>query len=143
MIVVQKHIWNGNSFYLQKRIIEFESGRNIDYEILTFWLSFVETRFEIFLTYICKTRTILFYKKNVNDPFTFNIFALWLWNFWNHKSFICFYHYRETKRKLVSNVRDVLIQEIMTISGSEFEGEAIDMDSVAFAGIGIDKLFWF
>jgi hypothetical protein len=41
---------------------------------------------------------------------------------------------RETKRKIVANVRDVLIQEIMTISDSEFEGEAIDMDSVAFAG---------
>ena len=31
----------------------------------------------------------------------------------------------------------------MTISGSEFEGEAIDMDSVAFAGNGNNKLFWF
>ena len=51
-----------------------------------------------------------------------------------------FYRYRETKRKLVSNVRDVLIQEIMTISGSEFEGEAIDMDSVAFAGNGNDLI---
>ena len=27
-----------------------------------------------------------------------------------------------------------MIQEVMTISNSEFEGEAIDMDSVAFAG---------
>ena len=34
----------------------------------------------------------------------------------------------------MANVRDVLIQEVMTISNSEFEGEAIDMDSVAFAG---------
>jgi len=42
--------------------------------------------------------------------------------------------YREIKRKIVANVRDVLIQEVMTISNSEFEGEAIDMDSVAFAG---------
>ena len=42
--------------------------------------------------------------------------------------------YRDIKRKIVANVRDVLIQEVMTISNSEFEGEAIDMDSVAFAG---------
>ena len=28
----------------------------------------------------------------------------------------------------------------MTISGSEFEGEAIDMDSVAFAGNGNDLI---
>ena len=48
--------------------------------------------------------------------------------------FLFFYLYREAKRKIVANVRDVLIQEIMTLSGSEFEGEAIDMDSVAFAG---------
>ena len=45
-----------------------------------------------------------------------------------------FYIFRDVKRKIVANVRDILIQEIMTISGSEFEGEAIDMDSVAFAG---------
>ena len=49
-------------------------------------------------------------------------------------TFLFFNRYREAKRKIVANVRDVLIQEIMTLSGSEFEGEAIDMDSVAFAG---------
>lgn len=49
--------------------------------------------------------------------------------------FFSFFHIsRDTKRKIVANVRDVLIQEIMTLSNSEFEGEAIDMDSVAFAG---------
>ena len=40
----------------------------------------------------------------------------------------------ETERYIVANVRDVLIQEIMTLNNSEFEGEAIDMDSIAFAG---------
>ena len=35
-------------------------------------------------------------------------------------------------------MRDILIQEIMTLSNSEFEGEAIDMDSVAFAGKSIN-----
>jgi len=30
-------------------------------------------------------------------------------------------------------LKDILVQEIMTIENSEFEGEAIDMDNIAFA----------
>ena len=60
------------------------------------------------------------------------MFTLYGNNIFNHDHL--FYFYRDIKRKIVANVRDVLIQEVMTISNSEFEGEAIDMDSVAFAG---------
>jgi hypothetical protein len=33
----------------------------------------------------------------------------------------------------VEHVRDILIQEVMTIEGSEFEGDAMDMDAISFA----------
>ena len=48
--------------------------------------------------------------------------------------FVLFLNFRDVKRNMVAKVRDILIQEIMTLNKSEFEGEAIDMDSVAFAG---------
>ena len=34
----------------------------------------------------------------------------------------------------VEHVKDILIQEIMTLEKSTFEQEAIDMDSISFAG---------
>ena len=37
------------------------------------------------------------------------------------------------KENPVEHVRDVLVQEIMNIEGSQFENEAIDMDSISFA----------
>lgn len=40
---------------------------------------------------------------------------------------------RSIKDDPVPTVREIFVQEIMTLAGSEFEGEAIDMDSIAFA----------
>ena len=37
------------------------------------------------------------------------------------------------KENPVEHVRDILVQEIMTIEESQFEKEAIDMDSISFA----------
>ena len=34
---------------------------------------------------------------------------------------------------MIESVRDIMIQEIMNIEKSEFEGEAVDMDNIAFA----------
>ena len=34
----------------------------------------------------------------------------------------------------MEHVKDILIQEIMTLERSAFEKEAIDMDSISFAG---------
>ena len=39
----------------------------------------------------------------------------------------------QEKFDLIESVRDVMIQEIMNIEKSEFEGEAVDMDNIAFA----------
>jgi hypothetical protein len=34
---------------------------------------------------------------------------------------------------LIESVRDILVQEVMSIEGSDFEGVAVDMDNIAFA----------
>ena len=41
--------------------------------------------------------------------------------------------FSQDKMEVIEALRDILIQEIMTIENSEFEGEAIDMDTIAFA----------
>ena len=44
-----------------------------------------------------------------------------------------FFNCSQEKFDLIESVRDVMIQEIMNIEKSEFEGEAVDMDNIAFA----------
>jgi len=44
-----------------------------------------------------------------------------------------FIFFSQDKSDVIESLRDILIQEIMTIENSEFEGEAIDMDTIAFA----------
>ena len=45
--------------------------------------------------------------------------------------------YRRAKPNPVEHVKDILIQEIMTLEKSVYEQEAIDMDSISFAGMCI------
>ena len=49
-------------------------------------------------------------------------------------SFITILFNRRAKPNPVEHVKDILIQEIMTLERSAFEKEAIDMDSISFAG---------
>ena len=44
-----------------------------------------------------------------------------------------FFYCSQEKFDLIESVRDIMIQEIMNIEKSEFEGEAVDMDNIAFA----------
>ena len=53
------------------------------------------------------------------------------------KSNLCLFYsffFRRAKTNPVEHVKDILIQEIMTLEKSAFEQEAIDMDSISFAG---------
>ena len=45
-----------------------------------------------------------------------------------------FFLFRRVKENPVDHVRDILVQEIMSMDNSEFSKEAIDMDSISFAG---------
>jgi hypothetical protein len=47
----------------------------------------------------------------------------------------------QDKFDLIESVRDIMIQEIMNIDTSEFEGEAIDMDNIAFASKSLNNRF--
>ena len=42
-------------------------------------------------------------------------------------------YFSQEKTDVIESLRDILLQEIMTLEDSEFEGEAIDMDNIAFA----------
>ena len=50
-----------------------------------------------------------------------------------HDLLIFLFVFSQDKVEVIDALRDILIQEIMTIENSEFEGEAIDMDTIAFA----------
>ncbi len=47
----------------------------------------------------------------------------------------------QDKFDLIESVRDIMIQEIMNIDTSEFEGEAIDMDNIAFASKSLNHRY--
>ena len=49
--------------------------------------------------------------------------------------------FRSSRFDPVPAIKDVFLQEVMTLAGSEFENEALDMDSIKFASEYLRKTY--